>query len=90
MISLPDWFHVEWFLFALVGCVAGFLIGGPVKLEIDPKMRSLPDGLRSWPIVVILLIFGAIFVVVLQDAARVGSILSGFGFGFIVRKWWSK
>jgi hypothetical protein len=89
MIGLPNWFNFEWFFFALGGCLSGFLIGGFVKLQIDRNIRTLPGAFRSWPIVLILLLLGAIFVVVLQDATRVSSIFSGFSLGFIVRKWWS-
>ncbi len=90
MTELLSWFHFDWFLLALAGAIAGFLIGGIVKLKIVGNLGSLPRIFSSWPVVLLLLVLAALFVNILQEAVRVGCVLSGFGFGFIVRQWWSK
>jgi len=87
-VNLPNSF--ELYLFALAAGVTGFLIGGNIEIRIYNRTRPLPSKLRSWPVVVILLAIGAVFVVVFQEAGRVCTILSGFSLGFLIRKWWSK
>ena len=89
MLYLQAWFHLDWFLFALAGAGAGFLIGGSIRIVIERDVGGPPGRLRTWPVVFILLCIGSLFVILMQDAVFIGCMLSGFGIGYIVREWWS-